>query len=89
MMILATELQRPRLTLHGPAVYRIRILGPLETDESKHLDGLIISTENRAGGPEVTTLYGEFADQAALLNVLDHLLGLKVTLLSVEYLASE
>ena len=89
MMIHATELQRPRLTLHGPAVYRIHILGPLETDEPEHLDGLIISKENRSGGPEVTRLYGEFADQAALLQVLNHLLGLEVTLLSVEYLASE
>jgi hypothetical protein len=88
-MIDVTELKRGRLTLHSPAIYRICVRGPLETSGSEHLRGLSISTENHAEKPAVTTLHGEFAGQAALLRVLSYLLGLNITLLSVEYRATE
>jgi hypothetical protein len=88
-MIDVTELKGTRLTLYGPAIYRIRVRGPLEASESEYLRGLAISREDHAGSQGVTTLQGEFADQAALLGVLNHLLSLEVTLVSVEYLATE
>jgi hypothetical protein len=89
VMIDVTELKKLRLALHRPATYHIRVCGPLETREAEPLHGLTISREDLARRPEVTTLHGELADQAALLRVLNHLLGLDVTLLSVEYLPEE
>jgi hypothetical protein len=89
MMIDVTEHKKIRLELHSPATYRIRVRGPLETRVSEHLCGLAISREDQAGDQGVTTLHGEFADQAALLSALNHLLGLDVTLLSVEYLPAQ
>ena len=89
MMIDVTELKKPRLELHRPATYRIRVCGPLEACGAEPLHGLTISREDRAGGQGVTTLHGELADQAALLGVLNHLLGLDVTLLSVEHVPAQ
>ena len=89
-MIDATTFKRPHLlTQHSPAIYRIRVRGSLEPCETEHLHGLTISRVNHAGGPGETTLHGKFVDQAALLGVLNHLLGLDVTLLSVEHVATE
>lgn len=88
-MIDVTELKKPRLELHSPATYRICVRGMLDARDAQHLHGLTISRADHAGGQGVTMLYGEFADQAALLSVLNHVLGLEVTLLTVEYLPAE
>jgi len=81
-----TASKRPRLTLHSPAIYRIRVGGLLKTAQPEYLLGLAISREDCVGGLAVITLDGEFANQAALLQVLNHLLDQGITLLSVEHL---
>jgi hypothetical protein len=89
MMTDVTELKRPRLNLYSPAAYRVCVRGSLEASGAEQLSGLTISREDHAGNHGVTTLHSEFADQASLLRVLNHLLSLEVTLVSVEYLPAE
>ena len=74
------------LTLDTPATYRIRVKGYLDSSWSDCLSGLTISRSDHGDEPEVTTLYGQVLDQAALAGVLNALYGLHLPLLSVEYL---
>ena len=75
-----------RLTLDGPATYRIRVKGHLDSGWSDRLGGLAISRSGEGDEPVVTTLYGQLLDQAALAGVLNALYGLHLPILSVEYL---
>lgn len=79
----------PRLELDSPAVYRIRVEGQVDVSGSEWLDDLAISREDGAVGGTVTTIYGEFAGQAPLLRLLEDLVGLGTTLLSIEYIPTE
>jgi hypothetical protein len=72
------------LKLDTPATYRIRVKGYLDSSWSDRLSGLAISRSSQEDEPEVTTLYGEVADQAALAGVLSALYGLHLPILSVE-----
>jgi hypothetical protein len=67
-----------------PASYRIRILGPLDKRRSEYLCGMSISSAQRHGGPIITTLTGELADQAALMGVLSSLYDMGYALLKLE-----
>ena len=76
-----------RLTLDGPATYRIRVKGHLDSSWSDRLGSLEITTSSQEDGPTVTILRGELQDQAALAGVLSALYNiLQMPLLSVEYL---
>ena len=75
------------LDFHGPATYRIRIEGSLESSWSDRLGGMAITTSCRGDEAPATTLYGPLQDQAALLGVLNALYGMHLPLLSVECLA--
>jgi hypothetical protein len=76
-----------KLALDTPATYRIRVKGHLDSSWSDCLSGLTISPPSQEGELEVTTLTGQVLDQAALSGVLNALYGLRLPLLSVEYLS--
>jgi hypothetical protein len=73
------------LTLDGPAKYRIRVKGYLDSSWSDRLGGLAITSTSQDDEPTVTTLHGELLDQAALAGVLSALYNLQLPLLSVDY----
>jgi hypothetical protein len=91
----------PLLRQDAPATYRIRVQGYLpgqgyppgqgHLDDSglQGLEGLTLTKDNRAGQAPQITLSGRFADQGALIRMLDDLLDQGLELLSVEYLAAE
>ncbi|MEM7132657.1 MAG: hypothetical protein AAF702_40520 [Chloroflexota bacterium] len=74
-----------RLTLHQQATYRIYVQGTLGNQWADYFGGLAIAqTSTPTSG--VTVLTGRLADQAALLGVLNHLYGLGLPLIGVEWL---
>ena len=75
------------LKLDTPATYKIRVKGYLDSSWSDRLSGLAISPPSQEDAPEVTTLIGQVADQAALAGVLSALYGLHLPILLVECLS--
>ena len=63
--------------------YRILVRGRLEPSWSDRLGGLVIENDPTQD-PPTTTLTGELADQSALTGVLNALVDLSQTVLSVE-----
>lgn len=74
-----------KLSLHEPAVYRIRVQGQLDESWSPRLGGMAIHTATTQEGGPATILEGMLLDQAALAGVLDTLYTLRLPVLSVEY----
>lgn len=72
--------------MHGPATYRVRVVGRLDANWSDRLEGMRISELSGIEGKIVTVLVGRLADQAALSGVLDTLYQLQLPVLSVDYL---
>jgi hypothetical protein len=73
---------RQKLTLHGPAVYEIKVPGELDESWSDWAGGMTIAVESEGQGPPVTTLTG-IVDQAALHSLLRRLYSLGLPLISV------
>ena len=80
------EFHAEGLTFQGPGIYRISLLGALDPRWSDWLGDMSITTTQRADQRAVTTLVGQFRDQAALLGVLNALYDLHLPLFQVEYL---
>ncbi len=80
--------EHARLTMHGPANYRIRVQGRLDAEWSERLDGMNVTHSDTPDGEFVTVLVGRLADQAALFGVLNTLYELHLPLLSVDCLDS-
>jgi hypothetical protein len=78
--------RRQSYVFDTPANYRVRVLGPMDKRRSEYLCGMSISVRTRHGGPTVTTLIGELADQAALMAVLNSLYDMGYALLKIERL---
>jgi hypothetical protein len=78
-----------RLTLDTQAAYQIRIQGYLDKSWSDRMGGATIQVQSQPPEAPVTTLTGDFQDQAALAGVLNTLYDLGLPLLSVECLAIE
>ena len=76
----------PRLSLHKPAAYRIRVQGQLDQSWSPRLGGMAISTTSTPEQGPVTMLEGVLLDQAALAGVLDVLYSLCLPVISVQYI---
>ena len=66
-----------------PTIYQITVNGRLAPDWAEYLGGLTITT-NESGPQTTTTICGEFADQAALMGVLNNLYSFSFIILSVE-----
>jgi hypothetical protein len=78
---------KEKLTVHGPATYRIRVQGVLDENWSEYYGGMTIQAKIEPDQPPVTTLTGQLLDQAALMGVLNRLYGLCLPFLSVECLS--
>ena len=72
-----------------PATYRIRVRGRIPPKRRDHMNGMAITEWSAEGLPPMTTLLGELPDQVALASVLDALVGLHLSVLSVECLSTE
>lgn len=82
------ETHRPRsLAVDTAADYRIQVQGNLDASWSDRLSGVAIVTDRQPGRVPITTLTGEFIDQAALSGALDTLYDLGMPLLLVECLS--
>lgn len=53
-------------SMAGPARYRVRIRGHLDSDLARRLGDLEVESEHDGEGELVSTLHGVLADQAAL-----------------------
>lgn len=78
---------RKVLKMRGPARYRIRVQGRLDTSWSKRMGGLEISEAHTANGNVETVLEGMVLDQAALAGVFDTLYKLHLPILSAQRLS--
>lgn len=72
----------PWPTMEGPAIYRIRVQGKLDSERSKYLAGMQITPVGTHG----TMLVGRLEDQATLSGVLTALYELHLPVSSVECL---
>ena len=86
---MADHQHEARPTMHGPAVYRIRVCGHLEATWSDRLEGMEICEARGLDGEMETTLAGRLADQAALSGVLNTLYELHLPVLSVDCLSTD
>jgi hypothetical protein len=73
---------KQKLTLDGPATYRIKVPGELDAARADWAGGMTIAVESGGDGPPVTTLTGT-VDQAALQGLLRRLYSLGLPLISV------
>jgi hypothetical protein len=73
---------KQKLTLDGPATYRIQVPGELDARWSDWATEMTLTVESGGDGPPVTTLTGT-VDQAALQSVLRRLYSLGLPLISV------
>jgi hypothetical protein len=71
-----------KLTLDGPATYRIQVPGELDARWSDWAGEMVIAVHSGGDGLPVTTLTGT-VDQAALQSVLRRLYSLGLPLISV------
>jgi hypothetical protein len=69
-----------------PATYQINVMGRLDPDWSKRLDGMRITSTPEGSDLVVTTLEGEVTDQAALAGILNTLYELHLPILSLKWL---
>ncbi len=66
--------------MNNPCAYEIRIEGHLTDQWSDWFNGLVINFDSDGN----TTLSGTLADQSALLNVLNKIHALNLTIISVK-----
>ncbi len=84
------ELQHPRTpTMQGPAIYRIRVRGGLDTSWSDRVGGMQVTETRGSDGEAETILVGRLVDQAALAGILNALYELHLPVLSAECVDSE
>ena len=78
--------QFPLLPLDLPAIYRICVLGSIESDYAERFWGMKSCLIEQAGEPEQTALVGEVTDQASLVGIINALYNAGHTVVSVERL---
>ena len=71
-------------TMHGPAIYEIRVRGHLQDTWADKLGGVQITATLGLGGVNETVIVGRFLDQAALAGVLNTLYELHFPVVSVD-----
>jgi hypothetical protein len=72
--------------VHDPGCYRIEFAGQLAGDWEDRLGAVTILTRQETALPRSTQLTATFADQSALLGLLDQLSDMQCTVLAVERL---
>ncbi len=84
------ENQNPRIpTMHGPAIYRIRVRGRLDTSWSDRVGGMQVTETSGPDRQAETILVGRLPDQAALAGILNALYELHLPVLTAECVDSE
>ena len=78
-----------KVTMHGPAVYRIRVQGALDPDWASRLEGMNVTEARSEAGEVETVLVGRLQDQASLAGVLNAVYELHLPILAVEMLEAE
>ena len=73
-------------TMSGPATYRIRVRGKLNTDLADRLEGMHIENLAQSNGKVESVLEGSLLDQAALSGILNKLYDLHLPVMSVDCL---
>ena len=72
--------------VHDPGCYRIEFVGRLAGDWEDRLGAVEILARQESALPRSTHLTATFADQAALLGLLDQLSDMQCTVLALERL---
>jgi len=75
-------------TMEYPAIYRIRVMGQLDSSWSERLGGMTVTTTGGRDTDEITMLEGQLWDQAALAGILNTLYDMQLPLISVECIDS-
>ena len=75
--------------VHDPGCYRIEFAGHLAGDWEDRLGAVTILTRQESDLPRSTQLTANFADQTALLGLLDRLSDMQCTVLAVERLSDD
>lgn len=86
---MGAEKQHSTPTMRGPAIYKIRVGGRLDSSWSDRIGGMQITETRGTDGQAETILVVRLADQAALLGILNALYELHLPVLSAECLDSE
>ena len=73
-------------TMSGPAIYRIRVRGRLDTNLADRLEGMHIENLAQSNGKVESVLEGRLLDQAALSGILNKLYELHLPVMSVDCL---
>ena len=76
-------------TMHGPAIYRIRVRGRLEASWSDRIGGMQVTETRGPDGQAETILVGRLPDQAALAGILKTLYELHLPVVKTECVDSE
>ena len=76
------------LTPFKPSIYRISVVGTLNSNWSDYFHAATIVTESAPDQKIVTTLTANVTDQADLVGVINALYGLGLPFLSIEYIES-
>ena len=84
------ENQNPRIpTMHGPAIYRIRVRGRLDASWSDRVGGMQVTEIGGPDGKAETILVGRLLYQAALAGILKTLYELHLPVVKTECVDSE
>ena len=73
-------------SMQGPAIYRVRIEGNIDSRLSARLEGMNITSNLSDSGHPESILVGRLADQSALAGVLNTLYEMHHPVLSVDCL---
>jgi len=87
-MVVTPQQLIEKVTMHGPAVYRIRVQGSLDPEWTRGLEGMNVTEARSEAGEVETILVGRLQDQAALAGVLNALYELHLPIVSAECLES-
>jgi len=74
----------PSPKCHEPGVYRVRVVGRLGPEWGDRFDGVELVSSRHADGTVTTELTGPFADQAALVGLIEQLAAVGARLLHLE-----
>jgi len=77
--------QRDRLTMAGPAAYRVCVQGVIERNWVAQFTRMKVSYRNVGRLDVVTVLAGDVLDQADMMGLLNHLYGYGMPLVSVQW----
>jgi hypothetical protein len=80
---------RPVASLFEPALYRICIVGYLDTKWSDYCGGMMIEQVSDPKFKTITILIGRLIDQSTRIGVLNSLHDIGCPIVSVEYVAAE